>query len=414
MAREERLDAELACGRHARVAAELSELVLEQPLRERLRELQVLALYRSGRQAEALAAHRAARARLVDELGVEPGPAMRALERAVLRQDPSLDLPPAAPERVVLPGRLPVPVTSLVGREQDRAEVDALLRLPAVRLLTLHGPGGVGKTRLAVAVAAAVADAYPGGVAFVPLAGLSDPAAVLPAVAVAVGVPQTQAGCLADQLADRLRDRRLLLVLDNLEQVVGAGPAVAGLLGAVPGLTVLATSRVALRVAGEQVREVAPLSGEAAQRLLVERAQTACPGLVLDEASTADLAAVCRRVDALPLALELAAARLRVLSPAGLLARLDRRLPLLTGGCRDLPDRQRTLRATLAWSHELLPGPERGCSPGWRCSTAGARCPRWSRCAAASSAATCSTCCRSSSTAAWCRPARATTSPGSA
>jgi predicted ATPase/DNA-binding CsgD family transcriptional regulator len=273
---------------------------------------------------------------------------------------------PAAPHESQVD--LPLPPTRLVGREPEVAALRARLLDEGQRLLTLTGPGGVGKTRLAIAVAAAAADHFLDGTRFVALAAVNDPALVLPAVAQALGVRETGEATLFDRLTAAFREQRVLLVLDNLEQVVRAAPVVAELLDACPGLAVLATSRVRLHLPGEIEYAVPPLAlpGDGrdstfesaaespAVRLFVERGRAVRPDFGLTEANAAALVGICRRLDGLPLALELAAARVKVLPLPVLLARLERALPLLTEGARDLPARQRTMRDAVAWSYDLL------------------------------------------------------------
>jgi predicted ATPase/DNA-binding SARP family transcriptional activator len=364
---ELRNDVELALGRHAELLAELAALVAGHPYRERLREQLVVALYRAGRQKEALDAYRDARRTLADELGVEPGPALRELERAVLRHDPALAAPhaPAAAET-----RLPAPPTPLVGRRLETAAVAALLRRDDVRLVTLTGPGGTGKTRLALAAAAELAPELAGGARFVDLAPVTDPGLVADAIAQALGVGQESSDPFA-AVVEAVGGASTLLVLDNLEQLLPDVPVVPELLAAVPRLRILATSRAPLRLSAEHEYPVPPLPAPAAGarfeelvandavRLFAARVQAVDHGFVLDDGNIAAVAAICRRLDGLPLALELAAARVRVLAPAELERRLGGALGLLVAGARDLPPRQRTLRATLDWSHELLDPGER-------------------------------------------------------
>ncbi|KUJ41337.1 hypothetical protein ACZ90_68420 [Streptomyces albus subsp. albus] len=380
---EEQAEARLAVGEHPRarsapdgLAEELSALVAHHPLRERLRAAQLRALYRAGRQSEALASYADLRDRLAEELGLDPGPELMALQQAILNQAPELSGPVraraamAAPER---PGaHLPTPLTELVGREAAVREVAGLLG--GARLVTLTGPGGVGKTRLAVAAAERLADAFPDGVRHVELGGHRGASADLAEVVAAVlGIrddgawgmpapapPAEGSPAARPRLTAALRDRRLLLVLDNCEHLVEPVAAlVEPLLHGAPGLRVLATSQEPLGLAGETVRPVEPLPPADAVRLFAARAAATAPRFVLDDATRPDVEEICRRLDGIPLALELAATRVRALGVRQLAARLGDRFRVLTAGRRGAPARQQTLRAVLDWSWELLTTPER-------------------------------------------------------
>jgi predicted ATPase/DNA-binding CsgD family transcriptional regulator len=263
---------------------------------------------------------------------------------------------------------LPSMVTALVGRGREIESVSDLLRRPAVRLVTLSGPGGVGKTRLALAVAERLRAEYRDGIAFVPLQSTSHPDLLLSVIAQALAVREAGERPLFDLVADALRARELLLVLDNFEHLLAAGPRISDLLATCPDLTILVTSRAVLRLAGEHDYIVPPLSFPAlnssasrdkieqsdAVRLFLDRAAAARSDFSVSDKSLIAVGAICAKLDGLPLAIELAAARTRVLSPATLLARLEQRLQLLSGGPRDAPSRQQTMRATIAWSHDLI------------------------------------------------------------
>ncbi|HYC32038.1 MAG TPA: protein kinase, partial [Gemmatimonadales bacterium] len=271
------------------------------------------------------------------------------------------------------PTNLPPRTSALIGRGRELAEVTSALRSPEARLLTLTGPGGTGKTRLAVEAGRELLGEFPDGVYAVDLSPLSNPELVASPVAEALGVAETPGGSLEDALARHLSDKRLLLVLDNFEHLLAGAPVVSTLLAAAPGLKVLATSRAPLRLSAEREYAVEPLevpaftslppTDELAQvpavALFIERARQAKPSFALTAENSLAVAEVCRRLDGLPLALELAAARVKLLTPRALLDRLDHSLKLLTGWARDLPSRQQTMRGAVAWSYDLLDGAER-------------------------------------------------------
>lgn len=249
---------------------------------------------------------------------------------------------------------LPADVSTFVGREDDLDRLRALLARDEVRLVTLTGPGGIGKSRLALRIASELASDFEEGAAFVPLASLTDPELVPAAIAAAIGLRDTGAASVRDALANDLAGRSLLLVVDNLEHLLPAAGLLAELLASSTRLKVLVTSRAALRLRGEHEVPVPPLAAADSLRLFEERAAEASGSLEADAGEAATVAAICERLEHIPLAIELAAARSRVLPPRALLERLDRRLRLLVSGARDLPERQRTLRSTIQWSHDLL------------------------------------------------------------
>jgi predicted ATPase/DNA-binding SARP family transcriptional activator len=355
---EGRLEADLALGRSAEVAGELKQLVAEHPVRERLWRLLMLALYRGGRQADALAAYRRAHAVLGGELGLEPGEELQQLQQAVLRQE----VPPAPS----LPtNNLSAQLTSFLGREGELAALDQLLG--GARLVTLTGAGGVGKTRLAVEFAAGVVKRFPDGVWLADLAGITDPELVPSVVMEVLGVRQSGEMAVIDALRWRVRSAELLLVLDNCEHLLDAcADLAAALLSGSPGLRVLATSRELLGVPGEVACPVPPLAVPAddagpavitaasAVRLFLERGSLARAGVGLPGAPVAAIARICRELDGLPLAIELAAARTRVLSVEEIEAHLADKFRFLAYQRPVADARHQALKTAIDWSYQLL------------------------------------------------------------
>src|SRR4051794_1596677 len=347
---EDRVEADLALGRHRDLIAELEALVSEHGSRERLCGQLMLALYRSGRQSEALEVFRQAHRAMRDQLGVEPGPALQELQRAILGQDAALAVEPA---ELRARRHLPASTTPLVGREADLAELAALLG-GGSRLITLTGAGGIGKTRLALQTGHDLAETFHDGVYFVDLSHLTDPELVPGAIAGVLGLATQRDERPAAALRAFLGERRTLLLLDNFEVVDAAAPLVSELLRAAAGLVVLATSRGPLRLSGEHQYRVQPLPLPDAVRLFAELARTVAPSFRRPTEEAEEVARLCRRLDCLPLAIELAAARTRDYAPHELLESVPGSLGLAGEGARDLPSRQRTLRSTIDWSYRLL------------------------------------------------------------
>ena len=394
---ESRVEADLACGRHASLIGELDTLTASHPLRERLTGQRMLALYRCGRQADALSAYTGLRVRLAEELGIDPSPDLRRMQETILRQDPALDwhqgevsgapargagggAEPRAgadwkvPQPAVLPApRLPTEATSFVGREAELNTIAELLGLS--RLVTLTGPGGSGKSRLALRAAAQAAGDFSDGVRLVELASVVRPGLVVPAVALALSAREEPGLPLLDSVISGLQESAALLIIDNCEHVIDAtAEVIAALLRSCPQVRILATSQVRLNVSGEASWPVPPLTlpsrgaadpGVAAEaesvRLFCDRAAFARPGFILDAANAPAVSDVCRQLDGIPLAIELAAARVCALTPAQLATRLGNRFRVLTGGSRAGLPRHRTLAAAIDWSHDLLSESERVC-----------------------------------------------------
>lgn len=368
VAREELLSARLALGEDRSIVADLEALVSEHPLRERPWHQLAVALHRSGRSADALRRIAAFRSILRDELGLDPPAAIRQLETGILESDPKLlgSLTPLAGRRL---RHLPAEATPLVGRSADLAGI--VRHLGEHRLVTLVGPGGVGKTRLAMRVAADVWDVRRGEIYVVELAPVHDPLSTVASVATAIDVQQRQYLSVEESLVEYLRGRSALLVLDNCEHLrVAVAHLTERMLAACPDLRVLATSREVLGLPGEHVRRVEPLDvatnstslGDLANvpaiRMFVERAAASNPGFSLNQDNAAAVAEIVRRVDGLPLAIELAAARSSAIGPAALAERLRQRFELLDHAQAGRSERHQTLTELVAWSFNLLNGSE--------------------------------------------------------
>jgi hypothetical protein len=358
-------DVRLQLGRHHELVPELSQLVVQHPYDEALHCQLVLGLYRCGRQAEALKTARALQVRLREELGVEPSRDLRELYRDILRQAPRLALEPPEP-----PSNLPTRLTSFVGRKRELQELAELIE--ASRLLTLTGPGGIGKTRLAIELARRVRVQFPGGVWWVDLGQAPDPDSVLDEVARILGVRASAGVELGDAVIRALSRRKALLLLDNCEQLVSAvAETVERLLAATTGPRILATSRMPLGIARERRWMVPPLSlppaagsvselGEYdAVHLFLERGRAASPSFALDKDNAGAVAELCRRLDGVSLAIEIAAARLPLLAPQEIARKLDQRFAQLELPPRDNLTRHRSLKATFDASYALSPSRSR-------------------------------------------------------
>jgi predicted ATPase/DNA-binding winged helix-turn-helix (wHTH) protein len=362
---EQRMWADLECGRHDEMVEEIREFVTQQPFRETGWEQLMLALYRSGRQADALRAYQKARAALAEELGIEPGPALRRMEERILAQDPGIEHAPE-PKRAWIGNCLPLQRTSFIGREAELEQAAQLLGTS--RLLTITGAPGAGKTRLALRVAVARVDEYLHGAFFVPLAAVAEPKLVVATIGRVLGLREVVEETMLDSVKAFMRDRAALLILDNFEHLIPAASEIGELLDAAPGIRIIATSRAPLGISGEQVLPLPPLAvppadsrpgpsaveGYDAVALFVARARAADPNFALTAENAAAAAEITARLDGLPLAIELAAARIKVLTPDELQRRLEQRLAVLTGGPADVERRHRTMRDAIAWSHELL------------------------------------------------------------
>jgi predicted ATPase/DNA-binding SARP family transcriptional activator len=350
---ERRLESELRSGRHVEAIPVLVELTEQCPTREQLCGLLMLALYRSGRQVEALQAFQKHRRRLADEVGLDPAQDLINLERAILRHDPSLNPPPTAEQSPTRHnGNVRLPVSLFVGRDDERRRiVDAL---PGNPLVTLVGPGGVGKTRLAMEVAYRLAPSYAGGVWLIDLAALADPNLIAHHVAVTLGIGD-QPGQDDEQTILAALEHRAphVLLFDNCEHLIQhCAFLVDRIVRTCRDTRVLATSRHPLGVDGERVVPIAPLQHDDAQLLFVDRATAA--GATMQDAVSAEVGAICRSLDGLPLALELAAGQVRALGPSEVAARIDERLRFVSRRF-DALNRHRTLRDMVAWSHDLVP-----------------------------------------------------------
>jgi predicted ATPase/DNA-binding SARP family transcriptional activator len=378
-----RFDAELAAGAAGELLADLERLAAEHPWEERVWRQLMLALYRAGRQADALEAYQRARRMFASELGLEPGESLSRLNQQILERAPELaaggDRPEQEPRSPAEqpaalasheqpqppPSNIPQPVTRLVGRESDLAVLEVLLADTEVRIATLTGPGGVGKTRLLLELARRATPHYADGALFVRLERLTDPALVAAEIATALARRDGTDGPTADGLASSLRERELLIVIDNFEHLSAAAPLVAELLAHAPRIRVLVSSRTALRIRGEQVYEVEPLrlpEGESEQelsespavQLFLQSALASNRRLEIDLEVTRTVAKICQALDGLPLAIELAASRSHSHTPAQIAEQLAQPLTIGERALRDLPDRQQTLQGTIRWSYDLL------------------------------------------------------------
>jgi predicted ATPase/DNA-binding SARP family transcriptional activator len=363
---ESRIDSELEMGRHNRLVAEVERLVEEHPLREGLWRLSMIALYRSGRQAEALRAFQRARTVLGEELGIEPSRELTELEEAILLQSDTV----AAPTTAVRLDFVPEMRTSFIGREDEMAELLSLLE--DHRGITVTGTGGSGKTRLALEAVRGVSDDYEDGVLFVELAAVSDPELVPEHLATALGDVGSHAEDVTATLIEFLAPRNMLLVIDNCEHLArAAAQLVESLLARCHRLSILATSREPLGTAGEVVFHTPPLNlpdpqasaveqdSAEAMRLYVDRVWAFDRGFTVGEDNREAVVAICRTLDGIPLAIELAAARTRAMAPAEIAARMESRFTILTEGLRTAPARQQTLKATIDWSYDLCSEPSR-------------------------------------------------------